>query len=48
MYGHDFLIYLGQLLIFFLCAIAIGILIRKPFLGVKQFMYDKMKETEVM
>lgn len=48
MYGHDFLIYLAQLLIFFLCAIAIGVFVRKPFVGVKAFMAEKMKETEVM
>lgn len=48
MYQYDFWIYLAQLMIFFLCAVAIGIFIRKPFTGVKQFMYDKMKETEVM
>ena len=48
LYGHDFLIYLAQLMVFFLCAVAIGVFIRKPFSGVKQFMYDKMKETEVM
>ena len=48
MYGHDFIIYLAQLMVFFLCAAAIGMFVRKPFSGVKQFMYDKMKETEVM
>ncbi len=48
MYGHDFVIHLLQLMVFFLCSVAIGVLLRKPFLGVKQFMYDKMKETEVM
>lgn len=48
LYGHDFVIYLAQLMIFFLCAVAIGIFIRKPFIGVKQFMYDKIRETEVM
>jgi len=48
MYGHDFIICLAQLMVFFLCAAAIGIFVRKPFSGVKQFMYDKMKETEVM
>ena len=48
MYQYDFWIYLAQLMIFFLCAVAIGIFIRKPFTGMKQFMYDKMKETEVM
>lgn len=48
LYGNSFVIYLAQLMVFFLCAVAIGVLLRKPFLGVKQFMYDKMRETEVM
>lgn len=48
LYGHDYVIYLLQLMVFFLASVAIGVLLRKPFLGVKQFMYDRMKETEVM
>ena len=48
LYQHDFVIYIAQLLVFFLAAVAIGVFIRKPFAGVKQFMYDKMRETEVM
>lgn len=48
MYENYFVIHLGQLMIFFLVAAALGILARKPFLGVKQYMQDKMKETEVM
>ena len=48
LYKYDFVIYLAQLMVFFLCAVAIGVFIRRPFSGVKQFMYDKMKETEVM
>ena len=48
LYQNDFVIYLAQLMVFFLAAVALGVLIRKPFAGVKQFMYDKMRETEVM
>ena len=48
LYGADFIIYLAQLMVFFLCAVAIGVFVRKPFIGVKEFMIDKMKETEVM
>ena len=48
LYGYDYVIYLAELMIFFLCSIAIGVFIRRPFIGVKNFMYDKMKETEVM
>ena len=48
LYQNDFVIYLAQLMVFFLAAVVIGVCIRKPFAGVKQFMYDKMRETEVM
>jgi putative membrane protein len=48
LYGHDFVKYLAQLMVFFLCAVLLGICVRKPFLGVKQFMQAKMKETEVI
>ena len=48
LYGFDFVIYLAQLMIFFLCAVAIGVFVRKPLIGVKTFVAEKMKETEVM
>ena len=48
LYGADFVIYLAQLMVFFLCAVAIGVFVRKPFIGVKAFVSEKMKETEVM
>ncbi|MDO4869844.1 MAG: YhgE/Pip domain-containing protein [Bacillota bacterium] len=48
LYAYDYIIYLAKLMIFFLCAALLGIFVRKPFLGVKQFMQEKMKETEVM
>ena len=48
LYQNDFVIYLAQLMVFLLAAVVIGVCVRKPFAGVKQFMYDKMRETEVM
>ena len=48
LYGADYVIYLAKLMAFFLCAVAIGVFVRKPFIGVKAFMAEKMKETEVM
>ena len=48
MYGYDMWGFLAKLMVFFLCAVAIGVFIRKPFIGVKTFMTEKMKETEVM
>lgn len=48
LYGHHFVVYLAQLMVFFICAVLIGVFVRKPFIGVKTFMSEKMKETEVM
>lgn len=48
LYGHHFVIFLAQLMVFFVCAVLIGLLVRKPFIGVKEFMAEKMKETEVL
>ncbi len=48
MYGSDYAIYLAQLSVFFVCAVLIGLLVRKPFVGVKSFVHHKMSETEVL
>ena len=48
MYGSDYAIYLAQLSVFFVCAVLIGLLVRKPFVGVKSFVHHKMNETEVL
>ena len=47
-YRHDFVIYLAYLLIFAVVALAIGLLIRKPFLGMNNFVSEKIEETEVL
>lgn len=47
-YGSDFIIYLAQLLIFGLLGVAIGLFIRKPFIGVNRYMTEKLEETEVL
>jgi putative membrane protein len=47
-YGNHFIIYISELLIFFAVAVVIGIFIRRPFIGVKEFMAKKQKETGVM
>ena len=47
-YENDYAIYLAELLLFFVAAVVLGICVRKPFLGVKEFMAEKMRETEVM
>lgn len=48
MYGHDFFIYLGQLVLFIAVALAIGLFIRRPFIGVDRYVTEKLEETEVL
>jgi len=48
LYRFDYLIFLGQLAIFGVIAIIIGIFIRKPFIGVDRFVSEKLEETEVL
>ena len=47
-YRHDYAIYLGELLLFAALALAIGLLIRKPFIGMHRFVSEKIEETEVL
>ncbi len=47
-YKHDFVIYLGELLLFAVFALAIGLLIRRPFIGMNRFVSEKLEETEVL
>ncbi len=48
LYKHDLLIYLGELLVFAVIALAIGLLVRKPFIGINEFVAEKIEETEVL
>ena len=48
MYRHDFAKYLAYLLIFAVVGLAIGLLIRKPFMGMNRFVSEKIEETEVL
>ncbi|MGX8773917.1 MAG: YhgE/Pip family protein, partial [Bacillota bacterium] len=47
-YGNDFIIYLAELLVFGVLGLAIGLLVRKPFIGVNRYMTEKLEETEVL
>ena len=47
-YGHAYITYLGELLIFAGIALAIGLLVRKPFIGMNEFVSEKLEETEVL
>ncbi len=48
MYGLDYLIYLAQLLVFFGLGILLGLLIRKPFIGMNEFVTERLEKTEVL
>jgi len=47
-YGHDYAIYLAELLVFGIVGLVIGLIIRKPFIGVNNFVSEKLEETEVL
>ncbi len=48
MYRHDYFIYLGELLLFGVLALIIGLVIRKSFIGLNNFVSEKLEETEVL
>lgn len=47
-YGSAFVKYLGELLIFGVLALAIGLFVRKPFIAMNEFVSEKIEETEVL
>jgi putative membrane protein len=47
-YDHDFVIYLVQLMPFAVLGLLVGLFIRRPFVGVLDYMTDKMNETGVL
>ena len=47
-YGNDYFIYLGQLLLFGIVGIVIGLVVRRPFIGMNRFVTEKLEETEVL
>ena len=48
LYGNDFIIYLLRLLVFAVIALLIGLLIRRPFIGLNRFAAEKLEETELL
>ncbi len=48
MYGMDYWIYLGELMLFAIAALAIGLLARRSFIGINEFVSEKIEETEVL
>ena len=47
-YGHDLLIYLTELLLFGVVGLVIGLVVRRPFIGINEFVSEKIEETEVL
>ena len=47
-YRCDYLIDLGKLLLFGALGLAIGLLVRRPFIGMNEFVEEKLEETEVI
>ena len=48
MYGNDIYIYLAELLVFGVLGIVIGLVVRRPFIGMSNFVSEKLEETEVL
>ena len=46
-YGSTYVVKLGQLLIFAVVALGIGLFARRPFIGVNEFMEEQLEETEM-
>lgn len=47
-YDHAYVIYLAELLVFGVVGLAIGLLVRKPFIAMNDFVTEKIEETEVL
>ena len=48
MYGNYYWQQIGFLLLFAAAALLIGLLVRRPFMGLNQFMEEKLEETELL
>jgi putative membrane protein len=47
-YGYDYVKYLAELLVFGVLGTAIGLFVRKPFIGMNNFVSEKIEETELL
>ncbi len=47
-YKYDFIIYLGELFLFFIAGIIIGLVVRRSFTNINNFVTEKLEETEVL
>ena len=48
MYESDFWKYLGDLMIFVAASLAVGLVIRVPFMKVNHYIEKRMEDTEMM
>jgi len=48
MYENDYSIYMGQLMIFAVASLVVGLVIRKPFMKVNHFIEERMEDTQLM
>ena len=48
MYGGNYWMYIFELMIFAIVSLAVGLVIRKPFIRLNHYMHKRMKDTEMM
>ena len=48
MYGNTYVKSMGELLIFAVASLAIGLIIRKPFIKLNHFVEERMEDTKMM
>lgn len=47
MYGNTWLVQIGYLMLFAVAALIIGLFVRKPFIGLNEFVEEKLEESEL-
>ena len=47
-YRYDYLKYIAELLIFGVIGLVIGLFVRRPFIGMNEFVEEKLEETELI
>lgn len=47
MYGNTWLVQIGYLILFAVAALIIGLFVRKPFIGLNEFVEEKLEESEL-
>ena len=47
MYGNTWLVQIGYLMLFAVAALIIGLFVRKPFIGLNEFVEEKLEKSEL-